>query len=261
MDQDDQNNFQTRYTQPRRKRAGDYGRYEYEPQSLQHRQDAMKAIRMHVFTNGRQYDGESGLHFSFNRKQFPRMESLLEFINTRIRTKIGVRFLFRWPAAEEIRDIEDIEEDDTLFIASNTRKLDTKRDYGRVKHGSDRYEGGNTAFSEKYSQGTHESRSTIRSKPSPVSVRSNNSMMTSSRGPIMVNLISNMERGSKQSMFINPQSGNFEDILKTIEEIIVIERPPVTALYTLRPPHKKVSLTALAIKYIRENVPFDTWVT
>ena len=240
VDADDQSDYAPRYPQPQRKRARDYGRYEYEPPSLQHRQEALKAQRIHVFTNGGQYEGESGLHFSFSRKQFPRFESLLEFVNSRIRTKIAVRFLYRWPACEEIKVLEDIEEDDRIFVASDCRKIYKRRNYAGIPFGGDRYGGDQTAFSEKYSRGSHESRSTIRSKPSPVSHRSNNSIMTSGRAPIMINLISNMDRGSKQSMIINPQSGNFEDILKTVEEIINIDRPPVTALYTLRPPHKKV---------------------
>lgn len=237
MDADDQSDYNSSpYSQPRRRRARDYGRYEYEPPSLQYRQDAQKAQRIQVFTNGGQYKGESGLHFSFSRKQFPRIESLMEFITSRIKSKIAVRYLFRWPAGDEIRALEDIEEEDRLFVAANNRKLYKDRDYGGVKFGGDRYGGDNTAFTEKYSRGSYESRGTIRNKPSPTSQYPN-----SSRAPIMVNLISNTDRGSKQSMIINPQSENFEDILKTIPDLINIDRPPVTALYTLRPPHKKVT--------------------
>ena len=233
---------QNRYGLPRRKRAQDYGRYDSEAPSLQNRQDALKATRIHVYTNGTQYQGEAGLHFSYNRKHFPCMESLLGFMTEKIRTKIAVRYLFSWPSGEEIKLIEDIDDDQTLFVASDNRKLNIKRDYGNVKYGSDRYEGGgSTAFSERYGR-KNPSSSTTTGKPSPVSVNSNNSLMTSSRGPIMINLISNTDRGSKQSMFVNPQSGSFEDIMKTVPELINIGRPPVTALYTCRYPHKKVNL-------------------
>ena len=235
---DDQSDFTApHYSQPRRRRARDFGRYEYEPPSLQHRQEALKAQRIQVYTNGGQYEGESGLHFSFSRKQFPRMESLMEFINSRIRTKIAVRFLFRWPSGEEIRQLEDIEEDDRLFVAADSRKLYKRRKYGGVPCEGDRYGGENTAFSEKYSRGSHDSRSTIRSKPSPTSQYNN-----SSRAPIHITVISNMDRGSKQSMIINPQSESFEKIFETVEDLINIHRPPVTALYPLMPPHSPVIL-------------------
>ena len=237
---DDQSDYTaSHYSQPRRRRAKDFGRYEYEPPSLQHRQDTLKAQRIQVYTNGGQYEGESGLHFSFSRKQFPRMDSLMEFINSRIKTKIAVRVLYRWPACEEIKQLEDIEEEDKLFVAADCRKLYKSRKYGGVPCGGDRYGGESTAFSEKYSRGSHDSRSTIRSKPSPTSQYNS----SSSRAPIHITVISNMERGSKQSMIINPQSESFEKIFETVEDLINIPRGPVTALYPLKPPHSPVNIT------------------
>lgn len=234
MDDDTYDDY-SRYQQtgPKRKPPA---RYEVARPSLRSLQSSMKAKIITVYTNGDKYIHDKPITLAFKTKIYPQLASLLDDIARRKEriNKTLVRYLFKWPSGEECVDVQEIGEDDdtNIYVCSDTRKLYKKGRYGGIEFG------GEPGVSSKYSRNSHDSRGTLRSeKPSPVA-RSNGS----TRGqPVNITVISNTNRVSKQSLFIDPKSNlPFESILQNVTEMLDMDHPPCVALYSVKPPYKKV---------------------
>lgn len=247
--EDDSYDDYARY-QPQRKPPT---RYEVARTTLRSLQSSMKAKIITVYTNGDKYIHDKPIQISFRMKTYPQLNSLLDDIARRKEriNKTLVRFLFKWPSGEECVDVHEIAEDDetNIYVCSDVKKLYRRGRYGGLEFG------GGTGSSNKYSRNSHDSRGTFRSeKPSPVAMRSNGSMTAGRGQPVNITVISNTNRHSKQSLFIDPKSNlPFESILQNVTEMLDMDYPPCVALYSIRPPYKKVSLQAVLqiFKFLR----------
>lgn len=247
MDDDAYDEY-SRYQQAPRKRAPP--RYEVARPTLRSLQSSMKAKIITVYTNGDKYIHDKPIQLSFRIKTYPQLDSLLDDIARRKEriNKTLVKYLFKWPSGEECVDVHEISEDDdtTIYICSDTRKLYRRGGYGGIEFG------GKPGGSSKYSRNSHDSRGTMRSeKPSPVAMRSNGSMNGGRGQPVNITVISNTNRHSKQSLFIDPKSNlPFEAILQNVTEMLDMDHPPCVALYSVKSPYKKVRLLQDMFKLI-----------
>ena len=250
MDDDAYDEY-SRYQQAPRKKAAP-ARYEVARPSLRSLQSSMKAKILTVYTNGDKYIHDKPIQLSFRIKIYPQLNSLLDDIARRKEriSKTLVKFLFKWPTGEECVDPHEISEDDdtTIYVCSDTRRLYRKGRYGGIEFGGNG-EGG----SSKTSRNSHNSRGTIRSeKPSPVTLRSNGS--TGRGQPVNITVISNTNRHSKQSLFIDPRSNlPFESILQNVTEMLDMDKPPCVALFSVKSPYKKVRVIRTFFSHIFFN--------
>lgn len=236
---DDTYDDYSRYQQaPRKKAQNPSGRYEMVRPSLRSLQSSMKAKIITVYTNGDKYIHDKPITISFRIKAYPQVNSLLDDIARRKEriNKTMVRYLFKWPSGEEVVDVHEISEDDetTIYVCSDVKKLYKQGKYGGLEHGASTGSGG----SSKYSR---DSRGTVRSeKVSPVARRSQGSLNGSRGQPVNITVISNTNRNSRQSLFLDPKSNQpFESILQNVTDMLEMDYPPCIALYSVKPPYKK----------------------
>ena len=232
----------TRYQPPRKQPGGGGGRYEVSRPSLRALQSGMKAKFLTVYTNGEKYIYDKPVQISFKLKTYPKLNSLLDEI-ARVKERVNktlVRYLYKWPSCEPVLDVQDIHEDDETFIYICS---DTKKIFKRGRYGDMDYAGpGGGGPANGSGRNSYDSRYANRStKVSPTAMRSNGSMNARRGEPIMITVISNTVRSSKQTYFFDPRSNQpFEEILRSITDMVEMDYPPCKALYSTSPPYKKV---------------------
>lgn len=214
-------------TTSRKQGAGVDRRLEIGRSSLQSLQSSVRAKFILIYTNGEQYIHDKPIQVSFSRKKFPQLYSLLDEIargKERI-NKTSVRYLFKWPSGEEVRDVADIDKDEEtyVYVCSDVKKLYKSANYGGIEFGSS---GLAAEPTDKQSRNSYNSRT---------------GRLPNARSPINITVISNTNRQSKQSLFVDPQSKQpFEEILRNVTEMLDMENPPCKALYSTKPPFRKV---------------------
>lgn len=171
-----------------------------------------------------------GLKTSISQKQFQTLEALLAFLSQKISTITGVRHVFSWPEGREVLDMKDFEADHA-YVVSSVSKLDSSIDYGRLKD--------QNWTNKKPSAGKlRETEVGLSEVEKKAPTKGGGQPVSKAR---VLTIVSNTDRSSREKVILNPQTNQtFEEILEDIGNMIRISRPPVTALFTFRKPHKKV---------------------
>lgn len=188
-----------------------------------------------------------GLTTSVSQKQFATFETLLVWLNEKISTTAGVKYIFQIPDGKEIRDIAD-------FIAGRSYVVSSVRKIKHVDYG---------ASKERFWQNKAPSAGKIRKQDHPLfshdDTKKSHSYPGSRTGsltsrslngysspalnrPRILTIRSNTNRESKQKVIFNPQTTQtFEEMLSDISGMVKMEFPPVTALWTSKAPQRQVS--------------------
>ena len=212
--------------------------------SLKSLQSGVKAKFITVYTNGEKNIHDKPVQISFKLKTFPKLDSLLDEI-ARAKERINktlVRYLFKWPSGEQVFDVKSIQEDDEthVYICSDKKKLFKHGRYNDIDYGS-----------RTLSSGLISNKSTAKSLPKvtpPAAVRGNVPKSGGAGAPVTITVISNTVRNSKQFYFFDPRSHlPFEEILRSITDMVVMDDAPCTALYSTKRPFTKVGISLLKL--------------
>ncbi|XP_064641894.1 echinoderm microtubule-associated protein-like 4 isoform X3 [Lineus longissimus] len=178
-----------------------------------------------------------GLKTSISQKQFSTFETLLMWLNEKVPTTTGVRYLFVHPEGYEVKDINEIEGGKS-YVVSGVKKLNTSVVYGNSKE--------NFWHNNKMSAGKlrRADRQLLREGPGgPYSHDKNyTGASPGQQRPRIFTVISNTHRDSKEKVILNPQTAQtFEDLLRQdFTNMLKLATPPVQTLYTAREPFKRV---------------------
>ncbi|XP_053396457.1 myb-like protein AA [Mercenaria mercenaria] len=214
--------------------GGAVKRYEVGRQSLKALQSSAKVKNIRVYKNGAQTKSDPPCIVSFKSKKYPSFDKLLEEISDRKRT--SANFLFKWPLAEMVRDLCDIDDTTDILVCSDKKKLNIDICYGGISYGATN--GDRSALTEKSSRNSHGSRGM---KQSPTARMSNASLNGGGKVKTTLNVISN-KTGERINLFKDPNSKqSFEDFLMTIQEMLDPYHPPVHTLYIMNKPQRKIN--------------------
>ena len=187
-----------------------------------------------------------GLPVSVSGKNFASFETLMIFLNEKISTTAGVRHILSLPEGKEITDITDFNTGH-YYVVSSVKKLNRNVIYGNSR---ETYWINKNFSAGKFRKGEAKllvNNSDKFSKSAPGSMVSSPQLPNSR----ILEIISNTNRDSVERVILNTQTTqSFEEILSDITGMIVLQHPPVTTLYTARPPFKRVSLS-LKEKYVQ----------
>ncbi|XP_071146996.1 echinoderm microtubule-associated protein-like CG42247 isoform X2 [Mytilus edulis] len=193
----------------------------YETVGGTKKEDLKKGRRVTFFRNGD--TNFRGISISISQNDFRNFETLLVFLNGKIPTTAGVRYVFSLPDGKEIKSVTEFKHG-KAYLASSVKKPNIKLPYG-------------------YSRETD----WTSARPSPGKVRKDEVHLfkrptspTSSptRKARVITVENNLRKELKEKVIIDPQTKqNFEDILCIIGDLINMN---VDSLYTRRKPFRKV---------------------
>jgi microtubule-associated protein-like 1/2 len=187
-----------------------------------------------------------GLKTSISQKQFTTLETLLMWLNEKVPTTTGVRYLFALPEGNEVKDVTDLEGGNS-YVVSGVRKLNTTVVYGYSK---ENYWHNNKMSAGKLRRADRQLlRDTPHGPPDRNSITGVNGSPIQNR-PRIFTVISNTHRDSKEKVILNPQTNQtFEDLLRQdFTNMLKLASPPVLALYTAKEPFKQVSTTICSLR-------------
>ncbi|KAF6019070.1 hypothetical protein EB796_022625 [Bugula neritina] len=224
---------------PRRPANGiDFSRYEPSPQNdyddsldvpLLKNQPKKTSKRGKLVTFYKSGDKHfKGLSIAVNQKQFVKLEALLDFLSSKLPTTNGIKSIFSWPGGKPVYNVGDFLVGE-IYVCSDTQRLDRSIDYGEIKP---------TVWHNKRMSAVKFRRDENellqnRRDPQPV--------VAANAKPRVLTIISNVDRSSREKVMLNPLTNQtFEEILHDIGNMVTIEEPPVTGLFTEKRPHKKV---------------------
>ena len=198
-----------------------------------------------------------GIRTSIN-KQFPKFDSLLNWLSERINIPGGVNHLFEIPNGLEIKHIDEIR-DGCSYVASKTRRWNRSARYGDSK---EQYWSNRVPSASKFRRNERNlltdprgkrwhsypnSRASMQSGPPQAQGQIGFQMPRDIR-PRVLTIISNTTRNSREKVILNPQTTQtYEEMLQDITGMLRMQEPPVTALWTTRKPYRKVSDFALTL--------------
>jgi len=170
-----------------------------------------------------------GLPLTVNRN-FRNLETLLVYLNDKIPTSTGVKYIFKWPEGTEMKSVTEFQ-NRCVYIVSSTRNLRRNCNYGESREGfwSNR----------KPSAGLRRNELELFKKPpspreSPVR-----------NAPLIVTIINNLSRDKREKVILNPATQqSFEEWMEDIGN----HDMPVRSLFSEKPPHIEVSLVYIYIR-------------
>ncbi|CAC5367562.1 EML1_2 [Mytilus coruscus] len=193
----------------------------YETVGGTKKEDPKKGRRVTFFRNGD--TNFRGISISISQNDFRNFETLLVFLNGKIPTTAGVRYVFSLPDGKEIKSVTEFKHG-KAYLASSVKKPNTKLPYG-------------------YSRETD----WTSARPSPGKVRKDevhlfkrptSPTQSPTRKARVITVENNSRKELKEKVIIDPQTKqNFEDILCIIGDLINMN---VDSLYTRRKPFRKV---------------------
>ncbi|XP_041377753.1 neuronal migration protein doublecortin-like [Gigantopelta aegis] len=165
-----------------------------------------------------------GLPVSYSRQQFPVIESFTTWLNQKISTPTGVRYLFSWPSGVEVKTNEDLDKlDSRILVVSSVKTLNKDTDYGDALANPENAEVVHTHTRKNPPQTTPED-------PEPTSETDR-----------FFTITSNLKRKSHGLFVIDPESRDtFADLMRDIITRLDIPRPPIKSLHYDKPPYTKV---------------------
>ncbi|XP_074654603.1 77 kDa echinoderm microtubule-associated protein-like isoform X2 [Tubulanus polymorphus] len=192
-----------------------------------------------------------GLTTSISQKIFMTFETLLMWLNEKISTTTGVRYVFGIPDGREIRDVSEFQ-GGRSYVVSSVKELNTKVVYG---YSRENFWQNKRPSASKFRRG--EPQALLRPSPvlPPEHIRGSHTPLTLK--PRIFTIISNTHRDSREKVILNPQTAqSFEDLLKDFTNMLKLEYPPVSRIYTARPPFKKVQGYSQLFREFRDHDAF-----
>lgn len=180
-----------------------------------------------------------GIPLTVNRS-FRNLETLLVYLNDKIPTPTGVKYVFKWPEGTEIKSITEFQ-NRCVYIVSSTRNLCKDISYGDSREGY---------WSNK--------------KPSAGRLRKNEVVLYKSKSsphqespirnvPLIVTIINNLSREKREKVILNPNTKqSFEEWLEDISN----HDTPVRTLFCEKPPFAEVKSFSHLFKELRLNSNF-----
>lgn len=222
------------YPEPRpltdtaRNRYPNYRRYEGDGlyQRINYRDPAHKKIGrstgalVRFFRNG---DADhKGVPLTVNRS-FRNLETLLVFLNDKIPTPTGVKYIFKWPEGTELKSVTEFQ-NRCVYVVSSTKNLRRDVNYGDSREGHWSNKKPSAGRLRKNELGLYQK------PPSPKESPVKNA-------PLIVTIINNLSRDRREKVILNPQTQqSFEDWLDDIGN----HDMPVKSLFSEKPPHSEV---------------------
>ncbi|XP_056009046.1 echinoderm microtubule-associated protein-like 1 isoform X4 [Ostrea edulis] len=206
----------------------DMGRYEQSKMNSDandkaavHRTVDRKGKRVTFFRNG---DKDfKGVNVCINPKQFLNFEALLVYLNDRIETTSGVRYVFALPDGREIKSVTAFQQGRSYIVSS------VKRPALEIPYGQSR---------EQFWNNRKPSAGRVRKYELELFKRSDSPKNSHKNKPRVITVINNEYRDRREKFYINPNTRhNFEDLLLTMGDMTNID---IYALYTEKQPHRKV---------------------
>ncbi|XP_061198124.1 echinoderm microtubule-associated protein-like 1 isoform X2 [Saccostrea echinata] len=186
-----------------------------------HRTTDRKGKRVTFFRNG---DKDfKGVNVCINPKQFLNFEALLVYLNDRIETTSGVRYVFSLPDGKEIKSVTTFQQGRS-YIVSSVKKPVLDIPYGQSR--------------EQFWNNRKPSGGRVRKSEVELFKRSESPKNAPKNKPRVITVINNEYRDKREKFYINPNTRhNFEDLLLTMGDMTNID---IHALYTEKQPHRKV---------------------
>ncbi|XP_052268743.1 echinoderm microtubule-associated protein-like CG42247 [Dreissena polymorpha] len=230
-------------TDTERSRYPNYRRYEDDgnPFRINFRDPAHKKIGrttgalVKFFRNG---DADhKGVPLTVNRS-FRNIETLLVYLNDKIPTSTGVKYIFKWPEGTEMRSVTEFQ-NRCVYVVSSTKQL--RRD---INYGDSREE---FWSNKKPSAGIRKKEIELYKKPlSPKESPVRNA-------PLIVTIINNLSRDHREKVILNPQTQQtFEEWLDDVSN----HDMPVRALFSEKPPHVEIKSFSQLFHALRMNSNF-----
>ncbi|XP_078336685.1 echinoderm microtubule-associated protein-like CG42247 isoform X3 [Crassostrea virginica] len=186
-----------------------------------HRTTDRRGKRVSFFRNG---DKDfKGVNVCINPKQFLNFEALLVYLNDRIETSSGVRYVFSLPDGKEIKSVTAFQQGRS-YIVSSVKKPALDIPYGQSR--------------ENFWNNKKPSAGRVRKEELELFKRSDSPKSIPKNKPRVITVINNEYRDRREKFYINPNTRhNFEDLLLTMGDMTNID---IHALYTEKQPHRKV---------------------
>lgn len=197
-----------------------------------------------------------GIPIPISQKWFLTLETLIDFLNEKISTPTGIRYIFQISDGEEVKDVCSFKPGES-YIVSSVKKLVYDIQYGQSnenywvnkppsaskirKNDYHLFMKNNEEFGQK--EESQISLRDLKKKDNYMSltVRSNNKVKRPVGRKIII--MSNNDRKSLHTIFINKEPKvSFEDLLYDISDMLNLSNPPIQTLYTAAKPFKRVGL-------------------
>ncbi|XP_069116059.1 protein rpi-1-like [Argopecten irradians] len=212
-----------------------YERYEGEPPTLQDRETRGRAVLVKFFKDDDRL--HRGITVSINDRQFKSIESLCEYLNTKITTKHGVRHIFNPKTKKEVKSIKELERGDVCTVSSNARFKNDVIMHNILMEQSTSPTKSLVTNSQRASrdQGRYD-----RSQLSDgSSTRTPNS--TAPAKKVTFTIVSNSDRYSKEKMILNPNTSQpFEQLVEDMGTMLQLKYPPATGIFSSRKPYQQI---------------------
>ncbi|CAE1225149.1 EML1_2 [Acanthosepion pharaonis] len=184
----------------------------------------------------------SGLIVSISQKSFPTLDSLLAWLNTKIVTTNGVKFIFSYPDGHEVKSVSDFR-GGYLYVVSSTRTFNRNIKYGVCKEQQQMWS--NKAL-------TGENMKNGAANPNVVKGRSRHGSLGGQTQwrPRVITVISNTNRELRERLILNPKT------TQNFEELPLWKGRPVKALYTIQPPYIKVESYSQLFRDFKDHHTF-----
>lgn len=193
----------------------------YETVSSNKTDDSKKGRRVTFFRNGD--TNFKGIGVSISQNDFRNFETLLVFLNGKIPTTAGVRYIFSLPDGKEIKSVTEFKSG-RAYLASSVKKPVTNLAYGYSR--------------EANWTTTRPSGGKVRKEEVHLFKRPASPTDSPTRKARVITVENNSRKEFKEKIIIDPQTKqNFEDILCIIGDLINMN---VDSLYTRRKPFRKV---------------------
>ncbi|CAD5119118.1 DgyrCDS7761 [Dimorphilus gyrociliatus] len=208
--------------------------------------------RGHLVTFFRNGDcNYKGLRTAISSKHFGNVETLMVWLNDKIPTAAGVRYIFSLPEAKLVRDITEFGNGGSYVVSSVRKLIDV--DYGFSKEG---YWVNRRPTASKFRR----SDQNLLDLASPVTSQTlsrSNSLRSVESTPRELLIVSNTKRSSRQKIFLNPKTNqDFSRFLYDLGNTVELDYPPITALFTAQPPYKKVESYSQLLRDCKLNDAF-----
>ncbi|KAL4221535.1 Echinoderm microtubule-associated protein-like 1 [Mactra antiquata] len=187
------------------------------------------------FRNGDPND--KGLPLTVNRK-FLNFEALLVFLNDKIPTPTGVKYVFKWPEGTEVKSITDFR-NRCVYVVASRNKLNRDVTYGESAE--------SFWCNRKPSAGLRKNEVDLFKRPrSPKDSPTRNS-------PLVVTIINNTSRDKREKVILNPNTQQtFEEWLEDITNPDI----PIKGIFSDKPPYQEVKSFSQLFRELKINSNF-----
>lgn len=175
---------------------------------------------MRFFRNGDR--NHKGVPLTVNRS-IKNLETLLVYLNDKIPTPTGVKYIFKWPEGNEVKSVTDFK-NRCVYIVASTNTLNKNVSYG------DSLE---EFWSNKKLSAGRMRKNEVDLYKKPISPKESPVRNV----PLVVTIINNLSRDKREKVILNPQTyQTFEEWLEDIAN----DGMPVQTLFSDQSPYKEV---------------------